>query len=143
MSQNALALTKAELRDLGEIAADENFHNAAVQFLLLREHKIRPSGRYDKAGHFLLQPDFECCTGIRQPSRKFPLSVMDHGRTAIHVAYAHGIQNRTKELRRYALLLHKYSELQTSTSIWRALVLKVEAQAVLQEISQEPPPRAK
>lgn len=65
----------------------------AVQFVALQERKIHPLGAFDKAGRWYPNEKAEkahCCSTIRQPSRRYPYSLMHHCRTLKHVCNVYG-----------------------------------------------------
>lgn len=64
---------------------------AAREYIALRDRQQHPAGRFDRKGRFELAQTFECCRGIRAPSKRYPYPEMLHGRTVIHVAHIHGL----------------------------------------------------
>lgn len=63
---------------------------AALDYTARRDRRQHPTGRFDSAGCFELSERSYCCIGLRAPTRRFPLSEMHHGRTALHCATIHG-----------------------------------------------------
>jgi len=72
--------------------------DAAAAYIALRDRVSNPDGSFDRGGRFTLDAYFECCAGIRTPSRAYPYPEMAHARTIKHVAAARGVD--AKELRR-------------------------------------------
>ena len=82
---------KTQLNNLlTEIALAEGYSLAAMQAgelaYLRRCRKARPEGIFDKAKRFKLTERCACCEGIRGPSRAYPNTELDHGRTDKHIA---------------------------------------------------------
>jgi hypothetical protein len=83
---------------------------ASREYLLRKARRSHPKGKFNHtSGTFFLSKDeiCECCTGIRKPSRNFPHSENNHGRTAKHVASLFGVDrnemlNKVKELKEVA-----------------------------------------
>ena len=71
--------------------------DAAAAYIALRDRTTNPDGSFDRGGRFTLDSYFECCAGIRNPSRAYPYPEMAHARTIKHVAEARGVD--AKELR--------------------------------------------
>jgi hypothetical protein len=69
-----------------EHSAAANLAAATVEFIQLQNRESHPAGEFDSARRFQPAETFECCNGLRMPSRSFPFSLMIHARTASHVA---------------------------------------------------------
>lgn len=80
---------------------------AAQEFIKLQNREIHPAGEFDNKKRFYLAETHDCCSGIRTPSAAWPFSQMTHGRTAEHVAHAHGVD--ASHVRRVAKILKKQS----------------------------------
>ena len=63
----------------------------AQHCLDLQSRKAHPDGRCDNGGRWYPNSQFDCCKGIREPSRAYPWSMMAHCRTVDHVAHQHKI----------------------------------------------------
>ena len=66
---------------------------AITEYLKLKNREIHPEGTFDKGGRFYLAESekYDCCRGIRSPSRAYPYSEMKHARTLKHVANKFGV----------------------------------------------------
>ena len=64
----------------------ESVKAAVEEYLRRLTRRSHPSGSFDRVGRFTLAQQFDCCAGIRCPSRSWPWSQMTHGRTLRHVA---------------------------------------------------------
>lgn len=67
---------------------DRPLHQAVTLYLARQNRTAHPEGKCDQAGRWY-PADAEsraCCHSIRCPSRTWPWSLMQHGRTAEHVA---------------------------------------------------------
>jgi hypothetical protein len=137
--QNELMNDVALIRALKKIHADEKLHAAAIEFLDLKEWKKRPDGNFDAAARFHLRLKCSCCQGLRAPSRLFPYSEMDHGRTALHVAHVHGMPERLKELKAYSGLLKKHPMLRESVAVGQSLLSGHAANKAIAEIGSLEP----
>ncbi|MES2999473.1 MAG: hypothetical protein V4787_02175 [Pseudomonadota bacterium] len=126
-------LSKASKKTLLAVA-DATVHDAAMRLLRRKERLEHPEGKIDNGGRFYLARNFDCCSGIRAPSRGYPWSEMVHGRSAVHVAHELGIGDRASDVRRYSLLMKKHPELKTSFGPTRALVAREAAQRVLEDM---------
>ena len=67
---------------------------AITEYKKLQAREIHPEGTFDSGGRFYLSEKFECCKGIRNPSRAHPYSEMVHGRTLKHVAHKYGVDEK-------------------------------------------------
>lgn len=54
-------------------------------FHLMKTRALNPDGSFDKAGRFYPSHSFDCCIGLRQPTRSYPYSLMTHCRTKKHI----------------------------------------------------------
>ena len=61
---------------------------AAQEYLDRQSRAKHPEGKFDSAGRWYPTQEerCECCRLVREPSRKWPYSLMCHCRTAEHVA---------------------------------------------------------
>lgn len=80
---------------------------AAQEYLARQSRKSRPEGKSDGAGRWRpsaveYQP---CCKGIREPSRAWPFTLLDHCCSAGHVAMLFDVD--ALELKRAARELKK------------------------------------
>ena len=64
----------------------------AQHCLDLHSHKSHPYGRCDNGGRWYPDSQYDCCIGIREPSRAYPWSMVAHCRTVDHVAHQHKIE---------------------------------------------------
>ena len=64
----------------------------AQHCLDLQSRKSHPDGRCDNGGRWYPDSQYDCCKGIREPSRAYPWSMMAHCRTVDHVAHQHKIE---------------------------------------------------
>ena len=80
------------------------FHGSQ-EFILRRDRKVHPDGSFDSAGRWYPSAAEKCfcCYGIREPSRSWPYSQMQHCRTAAHVANLMDVD--VKELRTAATIM--------------------------------------
>lgn len=58
---------------------------------LRKQRKAHPNGTFDRAARFTLSERYECCAQIRTPSRAFPHTELDHGRTDKHIGTRFGV----------------------------------------------------
>jgi hypothetical protein len=78
------------------------------QFYDLKHRKTHPAGKFDKAKRFTLAEHFDCCKSIRRPSRRFPFSEMVHGRTLVHFAHKHNLDEQAvKTIRKLVSIADK------------------------------------
>jgi hypothetical protein len=81
---------------------------AAVEYIARQEKKSRPDGKSDFGAGRWRPSEAErqpCCQSIREPSRAWPLALLDHCRSAGHVASLFDVD--ALELRRAARELKK------------------------------------
>ena len=80
---------------------------AALEYIARKDKKSRPEGRSDHGGRWRpLEAERQpCCQGIREPSRAWPLTLLDHCRSAGHVAALFDVD--ALELKRAARELKK------------------------------------
>lgn len=67
---------------------------ASIEYLKRQARTSHPKGKFNKQeGTFYLSRHeiCDCCIGIKKPSRNFPHSENNHGRTAKHVANLFGV----------------------------------------------------
>lgn len=85
--------------------SNSRIYKAALQFRRLRDREEHPDGSFDKAGRWYPSDDeeLECCHSVRGPSRAYPYPLLQHCRTAVHVAKTWKVEVR--EVRRVARLL--------------------------------------
>ena len=71
--------------------------NAALETLRRRDRLSHPEGRVGNGGRWYPSDNerCDCCDAIRSPSRTWPWSLMQHCRTASHVANKTGYDIRT------------------------------------------------
>lgn len=69
---------------------------AAQEYLDRQSRKSHPSGRTDNGGRWYPDESEECkcCNSIREPSRTYPWSLMNHCRTATHVATLYNVSRK-------------------------------------------------
>jgi hypothetical protein len=74
---------------------------AAQEYQNRQDRTTHPDGKFDKGGRWYPSDEEECscCLHIRQPSRRWPLSLNKHCRSMAHVANLYGVSD--KELRKY------------------------------------------
>lgn len=61
----------------------------ARTYVSRRDRQTHPPGRFDSAGRFWADEHFNCCAGLRSPSRAYPYPQMTHCRSLDHVAHLH------------------------------------------------------
>lgn len=83
---------------------------AAEHYIKLRDRDMHPAGNVDSAGRFFLDRRYECCRGIRSPSRNYPFSEMVHARTVLHVACELKLSDYIKAIRKVSGVLDKSGE---------------------------------
>lgn len=59
---------------------------AALEAFKRKQNMSHPKGTFDKGGRFHFDEECPLCSSIRQPSRSYPFSHMQHGRTVAHIA---------------------------------------------------------
>lgn len=71
----------------------ENVAIAAREYLDRRNRRSRPAGSRDRGGRWWphREEERDCCRKIRRPSIRWPNSLLDHCRTARHVAELYGV----------------------------------------------------
>ena len=131
-SETVRAFTKAEIDALVAMSPDKVLHEATVAFM----SQECPIGTYDNASRFYLRDKYSCCASIRAPSRDYPWSQLQHGRTATHLAHAYGIEDRAQEIQRYARLMKKHPELALSEDHWRVVSAAHQAGRALRDIEK-------
>ena len=62
----------------------EQIEKLADEFMSLEKRFIHPSGRFDNAGRWHPTAEYDCCRGIRRPSRAYPYTLLNHCRTFRH-----------------------------------------------------------
>lgn len=85
--------------------------DAAQHAIKVRDGLSRPFTRRDNGGRVYLKEYFECCAGIREPSRKFPRSYLSHARSVTHLAHQLGLNDHEKAMRTVIRLLDAGEEL--------------------------------
>lgn len=86
-----------------------NLLNAVKEFLAREARSRNPDGFFDRGGRFF-PSDKEacaCCVGIRQPSKAYPFSLMNHCRSAEHIAHLFDIDAK---IFRKAIKLYRKGE---------------------------------
>ena len=124
-----------DLLKLVKLSPDEALFLAATQYRKMKSGQASPSGKFDNGGRFKISPRLACCQGLRDPSRQFPFGQRDHGRTALHIAHANGIEGRQNDIVQFAHLMDKYPMLTTDLVVSKASIAAAAAQAALQEIA--------
>lgn len=79
----------AQIETVSPVSTTVEQLEAAYQMYVKRQNRTtHPAGKFDKAGRWYPAGDevCSCCTGIRNPSRAWPFSLMTHCRTAEHIA---------------------------------------------------------
>lgn len=77
------------------------------EYINRRDRICHPGGSFDSGGSFSLEKRYDCCAGIRSPSRAYPFSEMLHGRSLSHVAHELGLEQHFSVIRRVANRLIK------------------------------------
>lgn len=67
---------------------DRPLHQAVTRYLARKNRTAHPEGKWDRGGRWYPTGAElrACCNSIRPPSRNWPRSLMQHCRTAEHVA---------------------------------------------------------
>ena len=138
-SETIMYLTPLQLKTLAEVCIDAKIFNAAIDYLNLQTRAKNPKGTFDNAKRFSLDEYFDCCGGIRSPSRNHPYSEMCHGRSAIHVASQHDIPHHASLVKRYAMLMNKHPILKGSYAIGHSILSAAAAQKALKSFSSGRP----
>lgn len=75
---------------------DERVQEAHQEYVLRRDMKKDPVGAWDKGGRWYPMDSerCKCCDDIRKPSRNYPYSLLNHCRSAGHVANLYGVERR-------------------------------------------------
>ncbi|WP_144415429.1 hypothetical protein [Pseudomonas putida] len=75
-----------------------NSFNTLIEFVQLQTRERHPSGTFDTVGRFYLG---DCPAYIREPSRAYPLSQMQHGRTLEYVVHSNKAdEEEVKEIKK-------------------------------------------
>jgi len=92
---------------------DDRLNEALIEYLNRRDRVSHPQGRLDNGGRWYPSAEErrECCRTIREPSRKWPFSLLVHCRSLRHVAHLYGVDE--KELRKLACV-YTYDPLKKS-----------------------------
>lgn len=104
-------LTKSDMACVFRALDNPAIHDAALEWLALQQRMKHPAGTFDKKKRFYPKMHFECCKGLNQPTNSFPLALMDHARTAVHVAHSHGLSKEVAKIRKIAKLIASHEEL--------------------------------
>ncbi|HGN1514106.1 TPA: hypothetical protein ACKROA_003558 [Pseudomonas aeruginosa] len=92
-----------------------NSFNSLIEFVQLQTRERHPSGSFDKAGRFYLD---NCPAYIREPSRAYPLSQMQHGRTLEYVVNSNEAnEEEIKELKKLVNRVAKETKGQSLTKL--------------------------
>lgn len=80
-----------------------NLEKAAKDYKERKSRISHPDGKFDSAGRWYpsKNEERECCKYVRQPSRKYPYTLMLHCRTIIHISHLYDVDE--KELRKAIL----------------------------------------
>lgn len=70
----------------------DNLTVAAIAYLKLKARKDHPGGKFDRAGRWYPDESLECCKKVRQPTRGYPYSLMQHCRSIKHIAILYGVE---------------------------------------------------
>jgi hypothetical protein len=76
-----------------EIVTSQLLESAYEVWLSRKSRESHPVGTFDNAGRWYPSKEerLDCCESIRKPSRAFPYSLMQHCRSAAHIAALHGV----------------------------------------------------
>jgi len=79
---------------------DDRLNEALIEYLNRRDRESDPEGSFDSAGRWYPSDEErqECCRTIREPSRKWPYSLLVHCRSLRHVARLYGVDEQTLRL---------------------------------------------
>ena len=92
-----------------------NSFNSLIEFVKLQTREIHPEGAFDKAGRFYLD---NCPAYIREPSRRYPLSQMQHGRTLEYVVNSNeSNEDEVKEIKKLINRVAKGTKGQSVTKL--------------------------
>lgn len=91
--QQKTVLVEDEASEAQSLTKTEKTLYAAQVFILRRDRKANPEGWFDRAGRWYPSDDESClcCCALRDPTRRWPYSLMLHCRTAKHVARLIGV----------------------------------------------------
>lgn len=107
-----------------------NSFNTIIEFVKLQTREIHPSGTFDNAGRFYLG---DCPAWIREPSRRYPLSQMQHGRTLEYVVNSNKAdEEEVKEIKKLVNRVAKGTKGQSVTEL-----SATERKEVLAEINKQ------
>ncbi|MBD9399108.1 hypothetical protein [Pseudomonas sp. PDM11] len=88
----------------------ERIKECAYEYIARHKRRTHPAGGFDSAGRFTLSKRYDCCAGIRSPSRAFPYSENTHGRSLCHVAHEFGLARYESILRKVVNRINKIGE---------------------------------
>lgn len=88
----------------------ERIKKCAYEYIARNNRLAHPAGSFDSAGRFTLSKRYDCCTGIRSPSRAFPYSENKHGRSLCHVAHEFGLERHESIIRKVVNRINKSGE---------------------------------
>lgn len=81
---------------MGTLRIEGKLREAALEWLRRQERQSRPRGTVDLAGRWWPEPEEQaaCCVGAGSPTRLNPYKLLNHCRTARHVATLYGVDER-------------------------------------------------
>jgi hypothetical protein len=139
LTQCITELTRAEIKRLGLAISDPAIFKAALDYNALKNRKVNPAGSFDNGRRFYLAHKYDCCKGIRSPSRAYPYSQMTHGSSSVHIANIHGVEPLESEVKSYARLMEKYPTLAESHDIAIVLVSQAAARKAMANLDMTQP----
>lgn len=73
---------------------EDRIREAATEFQARRTRQANPNGSFDRHGRWYPKDSEKCpiCSEIRNPSKRWPYTLLLHCRTATHVAARAGLQ---------------------------------------------------
>ena len=132
-------MTAAEIKRLRLVIVEPDVFKAAREYKALKSRKLHPEGRFDNGGRFHLGSVCDYCKYIRTPSRAYPYSELQHGRSSFHVASQHGVEDFELEVKSYARLMEKYPPLSDSRDIAFSVISRAEANKALASLNKKKP----
>lgn len=101
-----MSTKKSQSQQIDFILADHIF-DCAKFYLDTQDGKVKIPGKFDNGGRFYPNDSYDCCKGIRSPSRAFPRSLLTHCHSLQHIASMHKLEDHVAIIRKVANALKK------------------------------------
>ncbi len=95
-------ITKNTSSNKIDLAIADRIFDCAMLYLDIQNGIVKVPGNFDNGGRFYPRESFDCCKGIRSPSRSFPFSLLKHSHSIQHVAAMNNLDDHVSSIRKAA-----------------------------------------